>query len=185
MGLDAPHSPSQSHDWNTHVINSNDFTGFDEARHTLWCYEARAHVYLALSHGAFFADHNVAFMHVDNTTRLDRCTLTTFDADGHALGADTFYNDDSRGLEAVSDFVFNTLAHRGDLAAHADLTQLDDDGWVIDMAALRDYDIIGDRRTTQRTMVLALLRDMVVDGNARAMLFGSELKGSEATRRLR
>ena len=184
MGSDAPHRASQSYDRNTHVTTSNEFTGFDQARHTLWCYEARAHVYLALSHGTFFADGNVAFIHVDNTTRLDRCILTTFDAAGNTLGADTFYNDDARGLEAVSDFVFNTPTHSGDLIAHSGLTQLSDDGWVIDMSALRSYDIIADRRATQRAMVLTLLQDMVVDGDARALLFGSELKGSDATPRL-
>lgn len=182
MGFEAPHSASRSHDWNTYVINSNAFTGFDQARHVLWCYETRAHVYRTLEINPLMADGNVAFLHVDNA-RCDRSVITAFDARGDHRGADTIYNDEARGLEPMSDFVLNPTTSQITPAADSELSQRDEDGWIIDMALLRDYDITADRRATQRTMTLALLQDMIVDGDARALLFGSDLKGSDATRR--
>lgn len=160
---------------------TDDFTGFDQARHALWCYEARSHVYFTFGYSVFMTDDGIDFIHIDNTSRAERFVLTTFDANGNHVGGDIIYDDDRRGLDAVTDFVFDPHADQNHLTATSALAQVGEDGWIVDMNALRKYDIFDDRRATQRAMVLALLQDMIVDGDARCMLFGSDLKGSDAS----
>lgn len=157
---------------------SDNFTGFDQTRHALHSHEARVHVYLTMANSIYFIDERVAFVHVDNTSRLDRMLLTAFDDAGSQLGSDVIYNDDGRGLDEVPEFSPRLTGLM--VSTDSALGRLTEDGWVIDMEALCSYDILADRKSTQRTMALALLSDMIVDGEARCLLFGSDLSGSDA-----
>jgi len=160
------------------------FRGFDQARHVLWCYEARARVYNRLFMTSFLADPKVFAVHVDDWRRTDRVFLTAFDHQGGQFGADTLYHgDDPRSncsLERVTDFELADRDLGPDLDERSDLAaRLGKDGWIIDMRKLRAYHHDADRRSTQKAAVLAHLQDMLADGDARALLFGADsLSGS-------
>lgn len=157
--------------------DGSSFRGFDQARHVLWCYEARARVYNRLFMTSFLADPTVLAVHVDDWRRPDRVFLTAFDHEGGQCGGDTLYNgDDLRsdcGLDRVIDFELVDLDvevdERSDLASC-----LGADGWIIDMRKLRSYSHDADRRATQKAALLAHLQDMLADGDARALLFGKD-----------
>lgn len=147
---------------------SDEFRGFDKARSILWCHEARARVYLGLSQTSFLLDGSVASVHVDNTTRGDRCFLTAFDVRGEQVGGETVFVDDpSQRLEVTPEFDHDFTSMRvpegSDLAAAV----AREDGWAVDLGALRQYDPVGDRRETQRAVFLAHMGDMVAGGQIR------------------
>jgi hypothetical protein len=49
------------------------------------------------------------------------------------------------------------------------------EGWVIDMAALREIDVVRERRATQRAVMCAILRSMMASGQVRGPMFSREL----------
>lgn len=152
---------------------SDEFRGFDEARTIMWCYEARARTHARLSETNFLADDAVAAVHVENTSRADRAFLTAFDRSGRLLRGDTLYIDDpSQRLDVTAEFDhdFTRMA----VAAGSELEEAvaREDGWVVNLDALRDYDPLEDRRTTQRAVLLAHLGDMMANGQAKGFLLG-------------
>lgn len=165
------------------MTDPHTFSGFDQARHALWCYEARSRTHRAVESTSFIDLSTAVYIHVDTLSRLDRSVLTAFDGDGYVIAADTVYLDDGVRLESIIDFdaAVTGLA----VAADSPLAKRAIDGWVIDMAALRMYDLLADRRSTQKEMALALLRDMVIDGDARALVFGDTLSGPKSSTRKR
>lgn len=160
---------------------SDGFRGFDEARTIMWCHEARARIHTQLDQTAFLADERVHAVHVDDTTRGDRCFLTAFDPAGTRLSADTLYIDDpSQRLDVTPefdhDFTGMAVPEGSDLRA----TIAREDGWVIDMAALRAYDPLEDRRATQRAVFLAHMGDMVTTGQVRGFSLSASSDDSSA-----
>lgn len=153
--------------------SSDEFRGFDEARSIMWCHEARARIHHRLTETPFLVDPAVAAVHVENTSRVDRAHLTAFDRWGARLDADTLFVDDpSQRLDVTPefdhDFTGMTVAAGSDLAA----TVAAESGWVIDMRALREYDLADDRRATQRAVFLAHLGDMMNSGQVQGFSLG-------------
>jgi hypothetical protein len=151
---------------------SDEFRGFDEARSIMWCYEARSRTYARLSQTDFLANDAVAAVHVENTSRADRVFLAAFDRSGGLLFGDTLYIDDpTQRLDVTPefdhDFTGMTVAAGSELEEAVER----ENGWVVNLDALRDYDPLEDRRTTQRAVLLAHLGDMMASGQARGFLF--------------
>lgn len=154
----------------------DDFRGFDKARTILWCHEARHRVHAGLSQTDYLSDEAVCSVHVDNTTRGDRCFLTAFDVGGRKIGGLTLYVDvPEQRLDIVPefdhDFTNMPVPDDSDLASIVE----GESGWVIDVDALRRYDPLQDRRDTQRGVLIAHLADMTADGRIR----GSFRPGSD------
>ena len=145
--------------------------GFDGARRALWGWEARVHAYEVLAKAVFAEDPRIEFIYVDDWSRADRMDLTAFDASGAKIGGDTVYNDDGRGLPVTYEFSINASGR--EIPKASDLAHASENGWVIDMAALRAYDPVADRRQTQRSVVLANLSDLIASGDVRHFLFTS------------
>lgn len=153
--------------------SSEEFRGFDEARTILWCHEARARTHVRLGQTDFLADAAVAAVHVENTSRADRVFLSAFDGAGRLLRGDTLYVDEpTQHLDITPEFDhdFNGLA----VPEGSELEEAvaGENGWVVDMTALREYDPLQDRRTTQRAVFLAHLGDMMATGQAKGFLLG-------------
>lgn len=157
----------------------DNFSGFDEARYALWCFDSRAHVHQVLARTRFSSDDRTSFIHVDNFTYHDRILLTAFDQEGLTLGSDVVYDDDCHGLNLAPEF--NCGLDDMILPVGSNLATICEDGWVINMEELRTYDLVEDRRSTQRMIVLANLRDMIGDGDARCFLFGTDLTSTETS----
>ncbi|WP_030894284.1 hypothetical protein [Streptomyces sp. NRRL F-5053] len=154
---------------------SDEFRGFDEARKIMWCYEARNRVYERLGETSFITDKTVAAVHVENTSRVDRVSLTAFNDDGRSVGADTLYVDDpSQSLDVTPEFDHDYTGMK--VATGSELEQAigGEDGWVINMRALRAYNQLADRRATQRAVLLAHLSDMMANGQARGFFLGDD-----------
>lgn len=165
------------------MVNSDpmadEFKGFSDARRIMWCHEIRARVIERLELTSFLADVAVAAVHVDNTSRADRIYLTAFDAAGRQLRGDTLYIDEPGqhldiAPEFDHDFTNMSVAPGSDL----DATVSREYGWVINMRALRAYDLIADRRATQRAVLLAHLPDLLNRGEARGFLLGPSDSGN-------
>lgn len=150
---------------------SDEFRGFDEARSIMWCHEARARVHRQLNFTPFVSNSAVRSVHVDNVTRADRAFLTAFDDQGKRVDADTIFTDDaSQRIDVTPEFDhdFTSMpvipgSQLADLLA-------EEKGWVIDMRALRSYDLDADRRATQRAVFLAHLGDMMATGQIQGFL---------------
>jgi hypothetical protein len=170
-------------DPHTDGSNSDEFKGFNEARRLMWCHEARARVHEQLELTTFIADSNVAAVHVDNTARADRVFLVAFDKGGQQVGIDTLYIDEpSQRLDIAPEFDHDFTDM--DVAPASQLEQAiaRENGWVVNLTALRGYDLIADRRATQRAVFLAHLQDMIAGGVVRGFLFGTgESDGTDAT----
>lgn len=152
---------------------SEEFSGFDEARSIMWCHEARARTHARLCRTDFVVDNAIAAVHVENTSRADRVFLSAFDRSGQLVRGDTLYIDDpSQRLDVTPEFDhdFNTMAVPEGSELEEAVAR--EDGWVVDMDTLREYDPLGDRRTTQRAVLLAHLGDMMANGQAKGFLFG-------------
>ena len=151
----------------------NEFHGFDEARRIMWCHEARVRVLERFELTAFINDPSVAAVHVNNTERADRVFLTAFDGTGTKVDSDTLYADEPGqhldiAPEFDHDFTEMLVPAESDLA----IVVARENGWVVNMAALRTYDLVSDRRATQRAVLIAHLGDMVRSGQARGFVFG-------------
>lgn len=153
--------------------------GLDEARHALRCHDARAHVRTTIETQTVLLEvEEIALVHVDDVSRADRVNLTAYDAHGRHVGGDTVYNDDQRGLPLVPEM---SAYYTGvDVPAGSDLAEAGEDGWVLNMNVLRDYDAGIDRLRTQRTMVLAHLQDLVCQGQARGFILDQDLMNPES-----
>ncbi|MFI9629287.1 hypothetical protein [Streptomyces sp. NPDC052042] len=156
---------------------SDEFRGFDEARRLMWSYEARSRVYERLSLTGFLADEAVMAVHVENTSRADRVSLTAFDQRGRRIGGDTLYVDDPthHRLDVTPEFDHDFTRMRIPRGSDLDRAVAREDGWVIDMRVLREHDPIADRRNTQREVLLAHLADMMASGQVRGFLNGQPL----------
>ncbi|MFJ5724767.1 hypothetical protein [Streptomyces sp. NPDC093149] len=162
--------------------NSDEFKGFNEARRIMWCHEARARVYERFELTTFIVDTDVVAVHVDNTARADRVFLVAFDKAGQQVGADTLYVDEpGQHLDIAPEFDHDFTDM--DIVPESQLEQAiaRENGWVVNLTALREYDLVADRRATQRAVFLAHLQDMMKTGDVRGFLFGrGESDGTDA-----
>ncbi|MEU7156091.1 hypothetical protein AB0A98_06550 [Streptomyces chrestomyceticus] len=153
--------------------NSDEFKGFNEARRIMWCHEARTRVYERFEQTSFIGDTNVAAVHVDNTTRADRAFLVAFDKAGQQVGVDTLYIDEpDHRLDVASEFDHDFTGMAVAPGSQLEQAISRENGWVVDLKVLREYDPLADRRATQRAVFLAHLQDMVKNGAVRGFLFG-------------
>ncbi|PUB32504.1 hypothetical protein C8K30_1011030 [Promicromonospora sp. AC04] len=160
--------PPEAHD-------CDEFRGFDEARRILWCHEARARVRERLELTTYLLDAGVAAVYVDNFTRADRDVLAAFDADGRQVSTDTLYVDEpEQRLEVAVEFDHDFTGLMVPAGSQLAQAVAREDGWIIDMSVLRDYDLVADRRAAQRAMFMAHLQDMMKTGQARGFLIGWE-----------
>lgn len=152
-------------------LAGDEFRGFHEAERLTNNHRLRARVRERLSCTGFLSDDEVAAVHVENIPRADRALLSAFDRAGRQLRGYTLYVDDSSlRLDVVPEFDHDYTAMA--VAEGSDLEEAvsREDGWVVDMNALREYDIVEDRRTTQRAVFLAHLGDMMNNGRARGFV---------------
>lgn len=150
------------------------FIGFDNARRLMWCHEVRSRTFMRMTETSFISDRRVKAVHVDNTRRTDRVFLTAFDDDGNQIGSDTLYIDDPTQKVDVTpefDHDFTNMAVREHSMLEKAVRRAD--GWVINMSALRDYELTLDRRATQREVFLAHLPDLMASGLMRGFTLGS------------
>lgn len=155
------------------TCDPDEFQGFNEARHLLWCHEARTRVRERLELTTFVLDDGVTAVYVDNFTWADRDLLTAFDVTGKQVGSDTLYVDEpEQRLDLAAEFDHDFTGLTVPPASQLAQVVAREDGWVIDMPALRDYDPVADRRATQRAMFMAHLKDMMKTGQARGFLIG-------------
>lgn len=163
------------------ITDDCQFQGFDEARNIMSCFEARARIHDRLSETDFLDNPVVAAVHVENSSRVDRVVLTAFDRVGRMVSSDTLYVDEpSQRLDVTPEFdhdFTNLEVPEASPLAHAIARE---DGWVVDMGALRSYDVIADKRTTQRAVFLAHLGDMMASGQVRGLML-DQFGGSAAT----
>ncbi|WP_030568478.1 hypothetical protein [Streptomyces aureocirculatus] len=153
--------------------NSGEFKGFDEARRIMWGHEARTRVYEQFEQTSFIGDTNVAAVHVDNTTRADRVFLTAFDKVGQKVGVDTLYIDEpNQRLDIVAEFDHDFTGMDVVPDSQLDRAISRENGWVVNLRSLREYNSLADRRATQRAVFLAHLQDMLRSGDVRGFLFG-------------
>ncbi|GAB3245289.1 hypothetical protein [Arthrobacter pigmenti] len=151
----------------------DEFRGFEEARTLMWCHEARTLAHQRLESTAFLDDMAVAAVNVENTSRADRVVLTTFDQAGRQLGGETLYVDEpGQHLDVTPEFDHDFTSMQVPQGSELEQAIACEDGWVIDMEALRLYDPLADRRATQRAVLLAHLADMMASGQARGFLLG-------------
>lgn len=154
-------------------LSSDEFRGLHEAERLMNNHRSRARVRERLSCTGFLSDDEVAAVHVENIPRDDHTLLSAFDGAGRQLRGYTLYAEDaSQRLDVVPEFDHDYTAMA--VAEGSDLEEAvsREDGWVVDMNALREYDIVEDRWTTQRAVFLAHLGDMMNDGRARGFVLG-------------
>ncbi|QWF85708.1 hypothetical protein [Amycolatopsis sp. CA-230715] len=154
--------------------------GFDDARTIMWCYEARVRVHERLGETSFLADETVASVHVQNTRRADRVELRAFDPAGMPVGGDVLYVDRlNQRLDVAPEFDHDYTGMAVPEGSELDQAIAREDGWVINMRALREYDPVVDRKATQRAVFLAHLGDMMQDDQVRGFLLESDSGGDE------
>ncbi len=145
--------------------------GFDRARAIIRGHELRACARERLDATDFVADPQVCAVHVDNVSRSDRAYLTAFDAYGEACGHETLYVDDfNQRIDLTPEFDHDWTAMT--VLSGSELARIvaSEVGWVIDMGALRAFDLERDRAATERAAFLALLGNMMGSGQARGFL---------------
>lgn len=149
------------------AVIENPATGFDESLALLEAYQARSRVHAVLHDADLLRDQEMAVLHVDDTARSDRMELTVYSVEGHELKAFTLYDDDGRGIPRAYAFAIDPRDLDGHLVleAGAALHDVPEDGWLVDLASVRDHNLVDDRRATQREMTLANLRDLVACGD--------------------
>lgn len=157
----------------TDQTNVDTFDGFEEARRLMACYNARVRTSTRLGMTDFVDDPGIAAVHVDNISRADRVYLLAFDHTGTEVRGDTLYTDEpGQHLDLTPEFDHELTAMP--VPAHSQLAAVaaTEDGWIINLAELRRYDLGRDRRETQRAVLLAHLGDMLATGDARGFLLG-------------
>jgi hypothetical protein len=96
-----------------------------------------------------------------------------FDKAGQQVGVDTLYIDEPNqhlGIAPEFDHDFTDM----DVVPDSQLDQAisRENGWVVNLKVLREYEPLADRRATQRAVFLAHLQDMMKNGDVRGFLFG-------------
>jgi len=153
--------------------HDDEFRGYFEALRLLSRHEGRSRTHARLSQTDFLADGSVLAVHVENTSRADRVFLTAFDCEGRLLRGDTLYVDyANQRLDVTAEFDHDYTGMVVPEGSELKEALARENGWVIDMHALREYDPVEDRRTTQRAVLLAHLGDMMASGEARGFLLG-------------
>lgn len=158
------------------AMNRDKFAGFNEARRLMRSHELHARAFTRLEETSFIGDLRIAAVHVDNSTRTNRLFLTAYDHHGQQVATDTLYVDDpTQRLEVASKF--DHTATRMRVPLMSDLSESIDraNGWVLDMAEMRRYCILGDRQTTQRAALMAHLPDLMSDGQVRRFDIGGSI----------
>lgn len=156
------------------AAEADEFVGFNKARSIMWCYEVRSRTFLRLSETDFVADTTVSSVHVNNTARTDRIFLSAFDKHGRRVGSETLFVDDPAQQVDITpefDHDFTSMAVQSDsqLAEAVDRGN----GWVINMDALRAYDLDADRSATQLQIFMTHLPDLMAAGHVRTFAIGS------------
>lgn len=149
------------------------FEGYDSARRLMFDHEDCTRTITLMQSTDLFDDLGVASVHVGAGTRADRIQLTGFDVIGRIIDHAVLYIDDPSqqlGICPRFDHAFTRMhvVEGSALAARI----LADEGWIIDMEALRDYDVVMERRTTERAMFIALAKDMVRGGQLKTLFMG-------------
>jgi hypothetical protein len=151
--------------------HDDEFRGYFEALRLLSRHEGRARTKARLSQTDFLADGSVVAVHVENTSRADRVFLTGFDREGRLLRGGTLYVDyANQRLDVTAEFDHDYTGMMVPEGSELKEALARENGWIIDMHALREYDPLEDRRTTQRAVLLAHLGDMMASGEARGFL---------------
>lgn len=159
--------------------SSDYFDGFFKAERLMNEYQSRARIHERIATTRYLEARDVAGIHVQNTARTNEIVLTAFDALGSLIDTDTLYvYGASQRMDVTPEFDhdFTNMP----IPASSDLERAiaAEDGWVVNMAALRAYDPLADRRATQRAVMLAHLGDMIASGQVRGFEFPS-LGGDE------
>lgn len=163
----------------------NDHTplsGFDAAREHIRRFDARVGLYRQVMDAEGIHDPSVAFLHADIGTKPGTLVLGGYTAHGDLIAADTVFADVDDGVfvtEPVDAFQLSHHNARND--AERAIIDRFLSGWVIDMRAIRSYDLHDDRMQTQRACLLAHLGDLAADGQIRTLLFGEDLSGTQDT----
>lgn len=161
--------------------SSGEFQGFDKARRIMWCHETRARVLERLELTSFIVDTSVEAVHVNNTTQADRVFLTAFDDEGSRVSTDTLYiYEPGQQLDVVPEFDHDFTDMDVTPGSELAVAVAREDGWVVNMEAVREYDLVADRRATQRAVVLAHLPDLMRRGEARGFLSGEGQSDDDA-----
>lgn len=140
------------------------FPGFHDAERTLQALRRRTTVYERLQQTHFFDDEMVSAVHVDHLARADRDLLRAYDFRGKLLDTLTLYLDEpQQKLEVAEDFDHDTTGML--LLPNSQLSAAiaEEQGWVIDMAHVRDYDPIEDIESMRRKMLVHQLADMAAE----------------------
>lgn len=157
------------------AFSAGEFEGFDKARCLMWCHETRARVFKRLELTSFIVDTSVEAVHVDNTTRGDRVFLTAFDDEGRRVSADTLpVVEPCDHLAVAAEFDHDYTEMPVTPGSELEEVVACEDGWVVNMEAVRDYDVVADRRATQKAVVLAHLPDLMQSGEARGFVLGPD-----------
>lgn len=160
---------------------SDEFKGFEDARKIMWCYEARSRTRSRLEETSFLDDTRIMAVHIENTSRADRVFLAAFDYSGDELTGDTLYIDlPTQHLDVTPEFDHDFTGMTVPTGSALEGAIARENGWVIDMAALREYEPIEDKRATQRAVLLAHLSDMMATGQARGFLLGKHEMGDDS-----
>lgn len=155
------------------TTDQTSISGFDQAQRSLHCHESRVAAHRLLTQTAFLDVESIAFVHVETTDHPGRVRLTAFDAEGAWVCGDTVRHDGDQPMAIVPE-----LSHYYtglEVPRDSELDQHQDQGWIVNMSIMRDYDEADDRRRTQRAMVLAHLKDMMCQDDARFFLFGPDM----------
>jgi hypothetical protein len=153
--------------------HDDEFRGYFEALRLLSHHEGRARTHARLSRTDFLADESVVAVHVENTSRADRVFLSAFDRHGRLLRGDTLYVDyANQRLDVTAEFDHDYTGMPVPEGSELKEAVTRENGWVVDMHALREYDPAEDRRTTQRAVLLAHLGDLMANGQVRGFVLG-------------
>ncbi|WP_219152269.1 hypothetical protein [Amycolatopsis sp. TNS106] len=168
---DAQRDPPASEQSGEHSADAEGFHGFEEAREIMWRYEVRARVNQHVASTSFMDDGAVAAVHVDTTAHPDRAVLTAFDHDGARVGGDVVHLvEPQQRLDIAPEFDHDFTGMNVPEGSALGEAIARENGWVIDMRALRVYEPRHDRRRTQRAVFLAHLGDMMNSGQVRSFL---------------
>lgn len=134
-------------------------SGFDRARDLLGSYEARENVARTLRY-CFGENDAVRYVAIDTWSRSDKVYLAGLDSAGETVVEDSVYVDEELPWWApefdVADEVALEVALPDGFAAEANL---------VDMGAVRTYDVEADHRETRESMAFLLLEDMTARGD--------------------
>lgn len=165
-----------------HDIDPTTFAGYSDARRLIFDHEDCMRTVSVLQATELFDDLGIAAVHVTSPQRADRIQLAAYDVIGRVIEHEVLYVDDPTQQLSVCprfDHAFTRL-HVTEGSALADVIRAES-GWVIDMEAVRAFDVLRERQNTERAMFLALAGDMVRGGQLRTLFPGlGEAAGFDA-----